>query len=271
MQCPSEHTGVVTLNTPLLSLTIDPKQGGKITGIFDRRLGRNVLADRLPAPLPLPDGAVFTIAGWDEAFPNLEPHGELPTLGLAWRATPRCWLTENSLHTLWSLPTWSIERDITISGDALIARYTMTNLRDEPQPAIWAGHALYPLEQLTQAILPAGEMLPGPNCCLREVSEQLIADALSRRIVDTTPVARSWKFFLPAAREVQLHYHDARLTLTTDAPWWGIWLCRGAHGVNCLGIEPTNAPTDYLAEVKEAIPAGGKWETSWCLLVVPNP
>ncbi len=248
----------------------DEERGGKITAIFDYRIGRNLLAaDAVPACLTLEGGAQFAVAGWDEAFPTLEPDGEFPTLGLAWRMRGDYEVVEDALLSRSSIPPWHLERAVRMHDDMINADYAITNNDALPTRMLWAAHALYPLAGLQLVELPYGELHPGPGCRLEELRTRLTQAAYSWHVRHLEACGKSWKFFLPATSAVIMHYADARLTLTTTAPWWGIWLNLGALGSGCLGIEPTNAPTDSLSKVSNPVAGHGTYTVSWTLQVQP--
>ena len=61
------------------------------------------------------------------------------------------------------------------------------------------------------------------------------------------------KTFLDNTEPVELSYRGFVVTLTTDQPYWGLWLNRGGWPANnaepfgCLGVEATNAPGEQPA------------------------
>lgn len=261
---------LTVLDTPFFRVSADAECGGKITELFHHRLGRNLLATSLPeAHLTLEGGECFQIAGWDEAFPSLEPCDEIPTLGHAWRMPADCRIIERSLFSQWRIPHWRLLREINISQHTVSADYTIANLSNDPATMLWAAHVLFPLTGFLHAELPAEELHPGTQCDVDELCAHLHRDAGGWRIEHSQLCGRSWKFFLPAERDVVLHYADAVLTLSTTAPWWGIWLNLGAHQTTCLGIEPTTVPTDVLPEVTAPIAGRGLYHVSWQVQVQP--
>ncbi len=259
----------MTLETDTMHIVLAPERGGKVTEIFDRRAGRNLLLSEMPtAGLPLPDGTTFDVAGWDEAIPTVEASAGAPELGDAWRTPAACRVEEDCLHAHWVMPGWELAREIAVVGREMAVRYIATNRLDTPAPLLWAGHVLLPLAGLHEAGLPAGTPQPGPECHLNELAARLDGDDTGWYIHHVTARNQSWKFFLPAAQPVTLRYADVTLTLTTDAGWWGIWLNEGKLcNLHCLGIEPTNAPTDALADVRDRVPAGGAFTASWHLQI----
>jgi len=256
------------LDLPGFRISADAEAGGRITELFHHPLGRNLLAAGEPeACLTLEGGQSFAIAGWIEAFPSLEPCGEIPTLGHAWRTPAACVLRGQRLLSHWHIPGWRLVRTIRATSRTVTAEYTVANLNPDPAAMLWAAHVLFPLAGLAHAELRAGRLLPGPQCDLQALASHLEDVDNGWRIPAPRRCGRSWKFFLPAARAVVLHYDDATLTLSTTAPWWGIWLNLGAHQTACLGIEPTTAPTDSVSEVPTPLVGNGRHSIAWQLQI----
>lgn len=247
----------ITSNT--FRLRALPEQGGKISELFAVSAGRNLLLPELPsAGLPLPDGATFSVSGWDECLPTVEASAGVPDLGYAWRTSPEMVDSGNVLHAHWNVPGWHLDRDIVLNDDGLTADYRIANQGSMPAPALWAAHVLLPLEGMHEAALPVGDLLPGPGCDVEDLAVRRLSrgrDGWFLRKIRRRGM--SWKFFLPAHAPVQLRYEDVTLTLTTDAGWWGIWLNEGNFcDLLCLGVEPTNWPSDALADVETRINPG---------------
>ncbi len=213
----------LTLDGGRFGITVEPDRGGKIASIVDSRLGRNLLLDEAQSsPLPLEDGREFLLYGWDEAVPSIEPCGDSPALGHAWRERAVSHLTAGSLGTLWRMPGWQLDRWLDVERDTIRARYILKNTAARPARVLWSGHALYPMDGLRQVLLPLGKPILGPWCTSEDLAALLIDGDSYRCISATAETGRSWKFFLPASRGVDLIYSDTTLTIKTDAPWWGI-------------------------------------------------
>jgi len=256
--------------TSAFRITVLPEQGGKVSELFSYRLGRNLLLPRLPtAGLPMPDGAVFNVSGWDECIPTVEDSLGVLRLGYAWRAEPECRIDGNRLLARWEVPGWRLERETTAAESAVTSRYVMTNLSRQEAPLLWASHVLLPLEGLREVTLPGGDLLPGPECDVGELAgSRLSGNQDGWSIRDIRRRGLNWKFFLPAGRPVVLHYADTDLTMTTAAGWWGIWLNEGGLcDLPCIGVEPTNVPSDALADSPIRIPPDGVVTVSWRLQI----
>ncbi|MHB0938029.1 MAG: hypothetical protein ACYC6A_16695 [Armatimonadota bacterium] len=260
----------INLESAGFRVTVLPEHGGKVRELYHYGLRRNLLLPRLPgSDLPLPDGAVFSVSGWDECLPTVEASLGVPDLGYAWRTEPQCRVEANRLITRWEVPGWRLERAITVEEKAVTSRCVMTNAGPKDAPLLWAGHVLLPLEGLREVVLPGGDLLPGPGCDVEELArERLSGVAGDWHIRDIRRRGMSWKFFLPADRPVMLQYADAVLTLTTEAGWWGIWLNEGNFcDLLCLGVEPTNVPSDALGDSRILVPPDSTATATWRLEV----
>ena len=253
-----------------LRLEVDTGRGGKVTAVRHASVDRNLLVDETAeSPYPLPDGAVFSISGWDEAIPSLEPHGDIPTLGFAWRTIPRHDESRGGLLTEWQIPGWSLRRRIETDTASMHARYQITNTSETPARLLWAAHALYPVSGLRELAIPEDEpLIPFPGCDFAEMDRHIIRLGGGRRRGVCENIGRSWKFFTRNTGRVTLDYDDVRLILETDVQWWGVWYNLGELGPCCVGIEPTVFPTDFVTEVPKFLAPGESISASWSLVVV---
>lgn len=260
--------GLTLLNSERFTVQSDGSQGGKITSIYDHEFARNLLLDDIGhARLQLEDDAEFGISGWDEAFPTLEPSSDAPTLGWAWRTQPEVLAEDRKLIHKWQILGWEFERRISLDGSTIKVSVNCRNFTDVAAKALWASHVLYPLAGTRQINLPEGDLVAGPGCDISEVFGMMQTASFARQLSSFDSVAKSWKFFVNAGAPVTLDYGDLVLKLETDAPWWGIWLNLGWMGLSCVGIEPTNAPTDHQHEVQEPVQAGESVTYNWSLSV----
>ena len=249
-------------------MSVSPQDGGRVTEVKDRRIGRSlVLAAGSDSALVLEDGFRYTISGWDEAFPSLEPDGDVPTLGYAIRGRAECWIENERLVSVWTVPGWHAVRRIEARGGTLFADYGFRNEGSSPAKLLWAPHVLFPLAGLKEAVLPARGLTAGPGCHLAELAHHATCDAGWMRISPTEPCGRSWKFFLEAEREAVLLYNDCTLRIAGDTGWLGVWYNLGRVGTPCLAIEPTNFPTDLRGEVPGSLDPQGVYSARWSLSV----
>ena len=261
----------------MMQVEVDPQRGGKVTAIRHPSVHRNLLVDEAPeSPYPLPDGATFSINGWDEAIPSLEPYGDIPTLGFAWRTAANHTESPSSdrggpgwgLLTEWQIPGWTLARRIATGEASMKADYVITNTSETPTPLLWAGHALYPVKGLRELVIPNEELIPFPGCDFAEMGQFVTDLGSGRRKGSCEKVGRSWKFFVRNSRPVVLDYDDCQIIVGTEAHWWGIWYNLGQLGPCCVGVEPTNFPTDFVQEVPKLLAPGEALSVSWGLTVV---
>lgn len=171
-----EGFAAVVADTGPLRLTLLSELGGKISGLYDQRSGREWLW-RHPrmAYRRAPHGSSYTAladsGGWDECFPSVAPcpypadpwrgapiqdHGEL------WSQAAALEIVEAGeqlrLQTRWQgvvLP-YTFERSIILqSGSSLLRfEYQVRNPADAPLFFIWCAHPLLALEPGMQLELP---------------------------------------------------------------------------------------------------------------------
>lgn len=249
-------------------MSIAPEEGGKILDLIDRASGRNLLVPYCSAhDLPFPDGATFRIAGWDEAVPTVEASAGIPELGYAWRTPATCAATGASLATGWEIPDWHIDREIALAANRMTARYRIANVSAAPAALLWAAHALFSVQDLVQADLPGGRPVPGPLCDVDDLARRLQLSDGRWQCRDIRDCDKSWKFFLKNRQPVVLSWRDVQVEITGDMPWWGIWINEGRYGPPCLGIEPTNTPSDAVADATQLVAPGAAMATAWQLTV----
>ncbi len=167
---------VVHIDTGVLSLTIMPELGGKISSLRDERSGREWLwrNGRMPHKR-VPSGVSYVeqadTGGWDECFPTVAPCAypsppwagtPLPDHGELWAQAAELAVEERAnevtLRTQWHgvmLP-YSFERVMTLGIGAARVRfeYTLTSTADAPLQWIWSAHPLLAIEPGMQLRLP---------------------------------------------------------------------------------------------------------------------
>lgn len=173
-------------------------------------------------------GRRYCPSGWDECFPTIEPSAESPVMGaLVW--TPaEVRRSGKKLEQCWTDKRWIARRVFSAPtrGELCVA-FEATNASSQPTRFLWASHLLLAVQELAEIVLPGG-----------------------RRLDDFTRNDTAEKFFARNTAAVHVRRNDATITLTTDQPWWGIWLNRGnwpaAHPAQllCVGVEPTNINSD---------------------------
>jgi galactose mutarotase-like enzyme len=172
-----QGVAALTLANGLVSVTLIPALGGKISSIRDLRTGRDWLwtSDQLPYRR-LPYGASYVreadTGGWDECFPTvaacvypLEPwrgaalpdHGEIWPLD--WTASiegdPAARITVRTEARGTALP-YAFRRAIALAADTATLRvdYQVESLADAAIGFIWSAHPLFAVEPGMRVLLP---------------------------------------------------------------------------------------------------------------------
>ena len=188
----------VQLNTGLLSLSVVPELGGKITSLRDLRTGREWLwrNPRLPYRRVAANssyGALADTGGWDECFPTVAacryPSAPwagraVPDHGELWSRVPAFEISQGadsaSLCTVWQgnpLP-YRFERQVhaTAGSACLRVDYTVSNQGQAPLQFIWSIHPLLAIEPGMQLRLPPEARF---NCWTSQPANRLAAAGLS--------------------------------------------------------------------------------------------
>jgi hypothetical protein len=238
------------------------QKGARITALRHRDSKHNLLCVQRPeGRVALGGNEQYPIAGWDEVLPSLEPEGKTPAMGWPWKTTAETSHNDQGdLVTSWRIPDFHLRRTLSIRGQTLRVNVSITNTSPEAKPFIWASHVLFAWHRLREAVLPHGTILPGPQCDLPEL----------RRRIHERPQGRSWKFYLPSSAPIQLFYNSSVVTLDTRTSWWGVWLNQGAHNTRCLGLEPTNDPSDFGSDCTAPLRPGHTREMQWQLTITPR-
>lgn len=171
-------------------------------------------------------GKHFQAAGWDECFPTIDPYKEFSIMGELIGGTPEILRTDDVIEQIWRTEYFEARRAFSLETPTrLKVSFLAINRRDSPLEFLWASHALFTTGDLREVRLGN-------------------AARLSSFDLNGTET----KFFIANMGAVELGYSSCRVVLTTDQPWWGIWLNRGgwhpqsSQPFACIGIEPTNTP-----------------------------
>lgn len=169
----------------------------------------------------------FRPAGWDECFPTIDATADSPVMGeLVGLAPVLCWQADG-VDQRWRRPRFEATRHFSLRNPTCLdISFRATNCHDRSFEFLWASHALFSVTALVTVRLPNG----------------IIMD-------DFQPDGSEHKEFIANSNPITLTYAGFRALLTSDQPWWGIWLNRGGwpeHGPApvCLGIEATNTPAE---------------------------
>jgi len=206
------------------SLEFDP--GGTLTELFFRD-GPSLL-HRSDYEFDLGDGRIFHPRGWDECFPTIEAHGESGVMGRLIGQAPVLRVTKEGVAQEWPCQGMTARRTFSSPAeDTLLVRFEAVNTGSAPLEYLWASHALFSVHALRRVVLEHTRVLDGFS-------------------LDHT----CGKFFVSASGPVILEREESVVTLTTDQPFWGIWLNRGGWpagapaGFCCIGIEATNSDAE---------------------------
>ncbi|MDQ1731800.1 MAG: hypothetical protein QOK10_1959 [Pseudonocardiales bacterium] len=164
---PRPAEGPATIELPAASarglrVAVLPELGAKVTSL---RLtdGREWLAQPvrpLAAPAhPDQDWAELDCSGWDECFPNIAPSQALGLRdhGEVWRHPWSARMTAAGLRTEIRTGRYRFARELTSSGNQLVADYLLRN--ESPQGGAeldwaWAQHPLLAVDESTRLLLP---------------------------------------------------------------------------------------------------------------------
>jgi hypothetical protein len=146
---------------------------------------------------------------------------------------PRIQRTADSIEQVWRRPRFKARRIVSIENPAsLLLTFEAYNHSAHPFEFLWASHALFDSGILKRVLLPD--------------QKQIAAFDLN---------GTANKSFVANSGPVSLVYAAFQLILTTDQPWWGIWLNRGGWPADaispfaCLGLEATNSPQEQPAGI----------------------
>jgi galactose mutarotase-like enzyme len=160
-----------------LELVAVPSAGARVTHLRRRNgrewLWRNPVLPLSVPPIELPTTPTAYIdrydsGGWDECFPTVGacalpdtvPARPLPDHGELWCAEWQHDLLANGEVTIWrsvahcrTVPA-SVQREVTLDGDAIHFDYRIRSLGDAPFPYLWAAHPLFAIQPGTLLELP---------------------------------------------------------------------------------------------------------------------
>jgi len=187
----------------------------------------------------LGDGRIFHPRGWDECFPTIEAHGQSGVMGRLVGHAPDLGLAKEEVFQEWTFADITARRAFSSpAGRTLLVSFEAKNTGTLPLEYLWASHALFSVEGLLRVVL-----------------------AHERVLDDFSPDGTCDKFFISTSGPVTLEGEESVVTLSTDQPFWGIWLNRGGWpadapaGFSCIGIEATNSaaeiPTGAVLQANE--------------------
>jgi len=271
----------IHLRSAEVEIAVAPHRGARISGLLDRRTGRNWLAGDARGPIPA-DADRFgaaAAAGWDECFPNvaaeaspgdairgrpLRDHGDL--WGRAWRSVAS---GEQSLTLAYDGDGYEFERRLALRGETLEADYRVLNRSARALPFLWAAHPLLALRPGERLELPgvrtveASYLSTAPEGARGRALAWPEGDGCAPFPLDRIQPASAHfagKFFArpPSAGVARVIGVNQSLEIEWEGvDHLGLWLTYGAwptrNDIVHVALEPTTAPFDSLAE---AIAAG---------------
>ncbi len=271
----------VILESAEMRAVLLPRWGAKLASLVHKGLGVETLWQNPGGPYVRTaygdSYASGEFSGFDEMFPTISrclyesppwagieapDHGEVWTL--PWEHT----LGDESV-TLWvhgARFPYRLEKQVSLDGGRLAARYRATNLSRFPLDFIWAAHPLFNAAEGMQFIVPPGmdrvvNAVPGP--VLKSYGEALTFPAAHPKggpeiRLDTVPKRNStgWQKYWFSARVTDgwCMLHDSANTLTIGmafpkekVPYLGMWLNEGgmADQYN-IAPEPATAAMDRI-------------------------
>lgn len=266
----------IALKNSVLSLTVNPAYGGKITSLRDLRSGREWLwtNPHLHAEEKISYGCSYLeeldTGGWDEIFPSVSPcevgifkipdHGDL--VSLRWEI-----LDSGPQHLEMAVSTrfapCRFTRRLELQGEILQVSYRLENLGPEAIPWLWCVHPLIAIEPGMRILLPTGIAMRTTGGLGIDPGIQIKwPHAPGLPALDLIPEVSSGyavKLFTTTddIDQVSIIAKDGQLQLSWDRneiPSLGLWLNYGAWSGSGsppyfnLGLEPSTAPFDSLAE-----------------------
>lgn len=233
-------------------LEVWPERGGRITSL--RLDGEELLDQGIGVEVPGAAGFVEAGArGWDEMLPTIDPTGDLPDHGEAWRL-PWTVLEETDDSVAMScsgrVVPWELVRRIDLKGDAVHVSYLYRNVGVVPHLAYWSAHPLFRYEE--------GMTIDAPG-----------AGHLGRLARGT-----STKVFIPKGSidRVRLGWSSGTaVELVWDAalaPYSAIWVSNGDLGGYChVAVEPATGGNDHPDPAAPPPLLGPGEELSWWMEV----
>lgn len=265
----------IVLKNTVIRVSIDPACGGKITSLRDLRsdrewLWKNPYLRTTKASYGCSYVAELDSGGWDEIFPSVSPcqllaftipdHGDL--VSLSWQL-----IDSGPQHLEMAVSArfapCRFTRRLELDGEMLHVSYRLENLGAEAIPWMWCVHPLIAIEPGMRIELPPGTPMrttggvgiePGlsmgwpqaPGLPSLDVIPPISAGYAVKMFTTTNEIEK-----------VRIIANDGQLQLCWDRneiPFLGLWLNYGAWS-GCgsppyfnLGLEPSTAPFDSLAE-----------------------
>ncbi len=276
----------ITLTNGLIELSVLPQLGGKMISLKRSATGREFLLPPPERPYRQPAYAErfedYDTSGFDECLPTVAaceyPEGRfkgtvLPDHGELWSIP---WQHELRQNELWlaaagrRLP-YIFRKRVRLDNDAVVIRYELESVSDEPFRYLWSAHPLLSVESGCQIVLPpdVSRLLinssyrnrlgcQGDGCSwpVHETNGGKVdlsaIGAPSDRTADklfTDRLAQGWcALHYPSSNESICFRFDSEVV-----PYLGLWICQGGWpnedtGHFTVALEPCTSRFDSLSE-----------------------
>lgn len=278
--CEYEGFEAVQLANDKISLITVPALGGKIVSLFDgkgarewlwsrpadhsqKQVWRNELGDSFEkSPMSGADECLPTIFPVSYGKRQLPDHGEVWLQGVELDRVSLCEVVIRT-HLVLPVSPFRYEREIRLAGAVVEIRFRLENLSDEAEPWLWAWHPLFALVDGDHVELPEKhcpfhvgasygvEPVHGDCITWPGIPQGLALDRLS-----LNSDGSYLKGFLGALKRGQVCICNEGKQTFLKIDWdperllyLGFWLSQGGClGLRQFALEPTNAPTDSLAD-----------------------
>jgi galactose mutarotase-like enzyme len=212
------------------TLGVRPERGGRITSL--RLDGEELLDQGIGVDRPGAAGFVEAGAwGWDEMVPTIDPTGDLPDHGEAWRL-PWEVLRQDSSTVLMRcsgrLRRWELERHLDVGDDyGVTATYVYRNVGSVPLAAYWAAHPLFRYEDGMEIGVPGGAELAH------------LGEGTSTKVFLPSGLIDRARLKWASGAAIEMRW-DGEI-----APHVGVWVCNGdLGGYRQIAIEPATGGFD---------------------------
>ena len=274
-------TKAVVLESGKLKASVLPDMGGKIGSIIYDGFEFLYQNTKVLYKEPILDAnfMMHDTSGMDDCFPNIDREivdidGKdyiYPDHGETWTAQMECkTLTDNSLDMSMNsqiLP-YSFTKNVSVSNDTIIMKYTIVNTGDFTFPCIWTLHGLFTYHEDMEVIMPKGKydiLNLVPSKRLGESGNIISYDSDGVSEVDLTKVIPidpevCEKFYMTnKATEGRCGYVypsvDRKCIVefsTDELPYLGLWINAGRVKVDPnIAWEPTNGYFDRISMGKK--------------------
>lgn len=266
-----------TLANDALRVTVLPGHGARIASLVHLPTGREVLwwpddLDTLPPPTYAMPYADHPAVGVDECLPTIWADSfrgqALPDHGEAWSLPWGVDATDAAIETVVLLrrTPFALTRRLSLRDGAVRLDYLLTNVGDEPYPALWALHPLMRWRPGTRVVLPpsvttvetgsVSGQSPLPAYTTGATWPAAHGLDLAAVALNADGAAASTKLYAGPLVDGWAALHDAADGFAVGFAFppdpcthLGLWLNRGDWGgYTHVALEPATGPTEFLSE-----------------------